>query len=95
MSQLTSYEFYMGLFQIGLCFVITGTCYGLYKKSGSETAKYRLKIFGTAFVLYALKIAMRLYVPESPLYPSLILFLQHSLGTIFLSSWEPWVYFIL
>lgn len=84
MSEFTSYKIYIGLFQIGLCLAIAGTCYGLYNRSPYESARYRLKIFGAAFILYAVKISLRLYVPEdSPLYPSLTLFLQHSLGVIF------------
>jgi predicted transcriptional regulator len=84
MGQVASYEFYFGLFQIGLCLLIAGTCYRLYIRNQSDVAKERLGIFGGAFLLYALKISLRLYTPERGLLePSLVLFLYHSLGVIF------------
>jgi predicted transcriptional regulator len=74
----------MGLLQILLCIVIARSSYLSYSRSISVAAKYRMMIFGIAFVVYALKITLRLHHPETtPLEPSLIMFLQHSLGVIF------------
>lgn len=84
MGLVTRFEFYMGFLQILLCIIIARSSYLAYSRSTSKAAKYRMMIFGIAFVVYALKITFRVYHPEAtPLEPSLILFLQHSLGVIF------------
>lgn len=84
MGLLMSFELYVGFLQVFLCIFIARSSYLAYSRSISEAARYRMMVFSAAFAVYALKISLRLYHPEvTPLEPSLLLVLQHSLGVIF------------